>query len=192
MLKPHVVAMLLLSIAAAGCSAEPSASARRSTPQVTSSTSPSPEAKDEEAKAEGPKSLGGTYSMKNDLGDTYSATALAWRKLSVSPDMRQYIKPKTGHLFMGAQVRWCSTKDVGERTKVGWAPWFLTLADETVVEAASPGPGWFQVPLYPQDRTVREGKCVQGWVAFEVPRTVKADALTYAPDGAEAVDWSVS
>jgi hypothetical protein len=99
---------------------------------------------------------------------------------------------RAGYEYIGVEVRMCIVTDAGpEPTTVSWAPWSLTFADDTVAEAMSSwSDEWWSVPLYPQDRAVRPGSCVRGWVPFEAPKGSKPVAVNYQPSGI-VLEWRV-
>ena len=48
------------------------------------------------------------------------------------------------------------------------------------------GSEWWDEPLYPNGRVVRTGRCVRGWIPFEVRKGEKLDLISYAP-----LEWEI-
>jgi hypothetical protein len=76
--------------------------------------------------------------------------------------------------------------------EITWEPWSVEFADDTV---ATPSDGadqsFFDVPLYPSPglaRRVAEGRCVRGWIVFEVP---KGERPVRTGDSAPPAVWTI-
>ncbi len=100
---------------------------------------------------------------------------------------------RKGREFAAAEVKFCLTKyTLPEPLTVSWAPWSIEFRDGTVAEALrSWNSEWWDVPLYPQQHVVRLGRCVRGWVPFEVSKGARAELVTYAPGEGTVLEWEV-
>jgi hypothetical protein len=98
---------------------------------------------------------------------------------------------RDGYKYLGADVKVCVVENRGEDINVSTSPWSISFTDDTTVAASYMSEGIFDVPMYPLDRLVRPGRCVRGWIAFEVPTASKPAILLYQPSGSEALEWSV-
>jgi hypothetical protein len=101
-----------------------------------------------------------------------------------------------GREFAAAEVRACITANSGAPISFSWGPWSLTTANGIVVEElTSWSDDWWRVPLYPNDPTgehpIPTGRCVQGWIPFEVPKGSKIRSVDYSPDGSDGLEWRV-
>ncbi|MGW5689250.1 hypothetical protein [Nonomuraea sp. NPDC003754] len=98
---------------------------------------------------------------------------------------------RAGREYIGIEVRMCIAKSEGSPTNVSWGPWSIEFADETVEQAMSSwGPEWWDVPLYPNGRQVQEGRCVRGWIPFEVQKGAKPRTVSYQPSDM-TLEWQV-
>jgi hypothetical protein len=146
--------------------------------------------------AAAPSTLGTPVTVADARAST-KATAYAYRQ-----PLRSSAKPRRrGYAFAGVDARVCVLQvDGTNRLPVSWAPWSLEFADDTV---AGPVGGWsdesFSVQLFPGtgfDRQVREGRCVRGWILFEVPKGKRPVRVVYAPrispKPPAPADWSLT
>jgi hypothetical protein len=129
----------------------------------------------------------GTYGVGppltvNDPRVTARATVLHARRMKGS-----YGPERNGYVYFGADVRVCFTKiHVAQSLVVDWESWSVEFADDTT---ATPFEGadqsFFDVPLYPSPsraRQVTEGRCVRGWIPFEVPKNKRPARVVYSPN----------
>lgn len=150
------------------------------TPTASPSPSPSPSAE---------LAVGATQTT----GDSeVSATIKVMRVRAPFPS--RYPPDRKGYEYVGVEVKTCVTKNTSdEQVTLSWGPWSLALPDDTIVQSPS---SWnsdgFSVPLYPNDEHVlRAGRCVRGWIPFEVRKGAKPALVSYQPSWTGALDWSV-
>ncbi|RCG19151.1 hypothetical protein DQ384_38400 [Sphaerisporangium album] len=100
---------------------------------------------------------------------------------------------RKGYQYAGIEVKFCVTKNTtAETVSVSWSPWALQSADGVLTEAMSSwSDEWWAVPLYPQNRQVKEGRCVRGWIPFEVPKGTRANLVSYEPEEGNPLEWAV-
>lgn len=174
------VPLALLAALAAGCSGS-NAVATAPLEQPSSTTSPTP--------SPSPAAVGATQEGSGE-GSAVKTTVLRVRQplRAVVPDLPE----RAGYEYIGLEVRMCVvTTANSEPTTVSWGPWSIAFADDTVAEALSSWSAeWWSVPLYPQERVVRPGSCVRGWIPFEVPKGSKPTMVTYQPSGI-VLEWRV-
>lgn len=176
---------------AAGCSSEPAAQpapAAITAPEVATPSNPAPNA---EATAQ-TLPIGQRQTL-NDADSTGTVTALRIQQ----PLKSQNPPERANYEFAGVEVLKCFKTITAEGgITVGWGPWTLGYKDGTVIEPPS---SWsaedFSVPLYPRDKPVRPGRCVRGWIPFEVPKGSRASSVTYTLEATDTtsdvqVEWT--
>ncbi|WP_141576140.1 DUF4352 domain-containing protein [Actinomadura sp. WMMA1423] len=119
-----------------------------------------------------------------------SAAVFAFRQ----PLSSRFPPDREGYVFAGLDVRVCLDKGPGPST-VSWEPWSLTYPDDTTIDPVNSwSDDWFTVPLFPGagfEKTLRPGRCMRGWVLFEVPKGKRPSLAEYAPtdlDGERITD----
>lgn len=181
---PTTVAALLTAAVLAGCTPQPAAAPLPAPtvtverPAVTPTATPTPSPS---------TNVGVTQTTRDDEGFEARITLVRFRHpLKAIPGVA-----RPGRQFVAAEVRMCvdAAPPTGAVT-IAWTPWTLTMADETVVEAMTGySAEWWDVPLYPQGRDVREGRCVRGWIPFSVPKGATPIMLVYGPEGGDTLEW---
>ncbi len=104
------------------------------------------------------------------------------------------VPERRGYEYAAVEVRACLLKNDGEPMSLSWHPWSLSYADDTIVEELTGwSQEWWNVPLYPNDtgRTAKVGRCVRGWIPFEVRKGSRAMYVNYDPDGSNPLQWKV-
>jgi hypothetical protein len=119
-----------------------------------------------------------TTAVIRDSDSTVNATVFAYRQ----PLPSGFPPRRSGYVYRGLDVRvWI----VSARTPTGmsWDPWRLAYADDTSIEPVNVrSDAWFNVPLYPGTmRRVRPGRCVRGWIIFQVPKHKRPSGAAYEP-----------
>ena len=95
--------------------------------------------------------------------------------------------------YADLEVRVCAIK----KTTVSNAPWTLVGVTDDNLDTVVTGGGLHE-PQYPGVADpLNAGECVQGWITFVVPRTLKVKAAKYAPSNAKGEPlphaiWDVS
>lgn len=186
-----LAAVVLLS----GCAGDPPAAAPpapAATVTVTAASAPTsaaPAPSPTPTAVPDPK-VGDTQDAVNDVTE-WETTVL---RVKMPWPTKNGAKPEqAGHVYAGIEVKECLKKNWGtDPATVGWTWWKLALRDGSVVESASSfsREGW-GVPLYPLDHAVKIGRCVRGWIPFEVRRGAKIAAVEYQMFGEPAVEWAV-
>lgn len=176
-----VAALLVL---AAGCGTTPAPAAGpvpvEQPPPVASST-PTP----------GPAKVGGKQ-VSADNESSMDVTVLRLR-MPFTPIVADVLDRK-GYVYAGAEVKACVTRNTGALPiGVSWGPWSLSYGSGVVVEAASSYGDWWDEPLYPQQHIVPVGRCVRGWVPFEVRSSDgRPERVTYTPSDGSSLEWTVA
>lgn len=100
-----------------------------------------------------------------------------------------------GRRLGSVEVRTCNTSTQAYEVSAG--PWALLFADDSVSDGGKTWTG-FTSPEYPiLGRKLNPGKCVRGWMTFELSGAQKPVAVEYAPDGlteseeAPTVTWPI-
>lgn len=126
-------------------------------------------------------------------GDSYTVTVAVYAYRQ--PSAPSAPKPDTaGYVWGSADVQVC-VKAIQGDTEIGvsWRPWALIYPDGAVVQPSNIGYRQFPTPGYPNDdRAVPAGRCVRGWVTFEVPATSRPAMVEHQGDARKVLDWTVS
>lgn len=172
-MRTLAITLAAFAALAAGCSSDKAPQAQtqpaQTSPAGPATTSPTPT-------PTAPPALGQTQTQ--EAGEyTVRVTAFTYRQPLPADDQ----PTRKGYTYAGADVRVCLTK--GPNGTVSWDPWHLVFADATTIEPVS---SWsdeiFQVPLYPGfDRPLPRGRCVRGWIVFEVPKGKRPTGINYEP-----------
>lgn len=104
-------------------------------------------------------------------------------------------RERKGYEYAAIEVKVCVTRNSsGLPLGVTWSPWSLAYESGVVVQAASSySDEWFSEPLYPQDHIVKTGRCVRGWIPFEVRKgDGRPELVGYAPSEGPALEWAVA
>ncbi|MGV9535056.1 DUF4352 domain-containing protein [Streptosporangium sandarakinum] len=178
----RVLPLALTAVLVAGCStseqqaAAPEVRLERPTPTPTPTPTPS-----------GPATLGARQETRDDTS-AVTVTATRLRPLTLTDSTLG----RAGYSYLGVDAKVCVVTHTGtEPITVSPGPWSLSFADDTTVDATFISSGMFNVPMYPQDRIVRPGRCVRGWIPFEVPKDARPAVLLYQPGSGNALEWRV-
>lgn len=177
----NTAGLALATLILAGCAAASPASV----PMERSSAPPTP------TPSTSAKRQVGSSQESIDADSTVAVTALRLR----TPFEGQVKPDRKGFVYAGLEVKLCVTRDdQPEPVAVSWAPWSLSYESGVVVQAASSySPAWWDEPLYPQDHIVREGRCVRGWIPFEVRLgDGRPSVVAYQPGAGSPLEWTVA
>jgi hypothetical protein len=187
-----VVVALVLTTAACGASGDddekgssgrPSASEqspKASSPETSASEDPFAPNVGDRALRVGDKRVG--HSVTTTLHEV---------KLPYPP--ATYRVPDPGKVFLGLRVEQCLAEGVTDAvystTNIDWAA--VTPSGN---EFASDGSSWhdWPAPRFPEYVTLSPGRCVKGWIAFQVPKSTKVESLIWRPEGGvTAAEWKL-
>lgn len=189
--KVRLATIGVLAAFATGCSG---ADAAQPAPAATVTVAASPQAKAEASTAAEPKGLKVGQVRRFDDADSTGTVAV----LKVQqPFPSQFPPDRAGYEFAGVEIRRCfKTITAPGGLTVGWGPWTLGYKNGNTIEPPS---SWsadhFSVPLYPRDKPVRAGRCIRGWIPYEVPKGTKPTDVTYTLDATDTqpavqVEWA--
>lgn len=185
-----IVLLLAAALTLAACAnrSDKGAQQEAAVPQVTTTASAAPAAKSQVP------ALGAVQTFDTSAMD-FKAVAYRYRQ----PLPSAFPPDRRGYTYAGVDARVCITslKDA-DVVPLSWMPWSLEFADDTTTEPTSGwSDDWFRVPLYPADeKLVRPGGCVRGWVLFEVPKNQRPVRVVYSPDsgteeGIAPATWAI-
>lgn len=183
-------ALFAAAVLATGCAATAEPEAAATGPVETPSKSAPP------AETQPPvaQRTGGTQTNADDLSEV-EVTVIRYRQ-PFTPRYPDLIDRK-GYEYAGIEAKLCVTRnDSDERITVSWQPWSLVYDSGVVV--GTPGswsPDGWEEPLYPAagDHVVRVGRCVRGWIPFEVrARDGRPGLVAYTPLGSAPLEWRIS
>lgn len=136
-----------------------------------------------------PAAIGATQDSR---GDTSSLKATILRVRQPFRAVVPGLPERSSHEYIGVEVRMCVVTNTGPEVSVSWSPWSIAFADDTVAQALSGWSAeWWTEPLYPQDRAMRPGQCVRGWIPFEAQKGSKPATISYQPDAGGHLEWRV-
>lgn len=91
--------------------------------------------------------------------------------------------------LFAARVKACATEQKMTITSSGWL--VETAAGDQYEAASDQGEGDPE-PMYPLfDRSVSKGRCVQGWIPFEIGKSTKVSHVGYQVSDEQTVYWKV-
>ena len=94
--------------------------------------------------------------------------------------------PSSGNVYFGAEIQGCADHTQLDLTPIWWSVYDAQgnkfLPDLLGTASAN--------PTIPSSALI--GKCVSGWVVFQVPQTAKIVRLVYWPEPFQKYDWTVS
>lgn len=123
------------------------------------------------------------------LDGAVTTTVLAYRQPAGSRGIPD--PDRAGDTWGAIEVKVC-TKPTSEVISVSTALWVLTYADGAVLEPSGVSYSQLPQPRYPwADHEVRPGRCVRGWITYEVPAKLRPAYVQYQPDGQAATEWQV-
>ncbi|WP_214106784.1 DUF4352 domain-containing protein [Acrocarpospora catenulata] len=134
----------------------------------------------------------GTTQESSDATAKLKVTVLRVRQplASLVPGLPE----RKSYEYAAVEVRTCVVENTsGQEISLSWGPWSLAFPDGTIIEAMSAWSSeWWDVSLYPNsDRSVRTGRCVKGWIPFEVPKGSKPKYVNYDPQSTSSLEWVI-
>lgn len=185
-MRSPIIAILAAAVLAA-CGTDPTP-APASAPLESPTPSPSPTRTEPAVRGVGATQL------NSDAQSETEVTVLRIRQpLRAAIDLPAGSYNRRGREWAAVEVKLCVKRNsLPEEISVSWYPWSLSYKDGTVTDSASSySQDWWEEQLYPIDRVVRVGRCVRGWVPFEVRRGSRPELVTYAPSGGPVLEWQV-
>lgn len=172
----------LLALAAlAGCT---TSTASPNTAGSPSPAPPSPAAAP--PKPAGPNKIGALVVHPDGHADT---TVLDYRQ-----PVSGGIDANPGMEWSAAEVKVCIRRADGKNNTVSQDPWVLLYSDGSQYESAYASGPDFPKPEYPTsgDRIIPAGRCVKGWITFEVPKGRRPGLVSYSVEGLpEPIEWAI-
>jgi hypothetical protein len=104
-----------------------------------------------------------------------------------------YRQPEAGNDFVGLRIRQCLRNGAdmsdGELYSTYNGEW--SAATKRGNQVAGGGSSWndWPAPKFPEYVTMNPGDCLQGWIAFEVPRGTAITKFIWRPDGVTTAEW---
>ncbi|MFI6477357.1 hypothetical protein ACIBH1_05455 [Nonomuraea sp. NPDC050663] len=130
----------------------------------------------------------GQSRVADDAISTGSVAVLRFRQ----PLRAAFPPDRDGYEYAGVEVKRCFKTLERDDITVGWAVWSLAYANGNITEPPS---SWsadhFTVALYPRDRPVTAGKCVRGWIPFEVRKGTRPATVAYMISGSDPMEWTI-
>lgn len=179
-------ALLLSALLLAGCTApasSPTLTAPSNSAPSAAAATPSPTPTPTKTRDLGNLPIGDHVTWTADDGTQIGTMAMLAGKYTRSPYRD---KP-----LYAAKVRVCAT---GQKwPDVSSTGWFVETADGDQYQAADDQGDGDPVPMFPLfSRTVNKGKCVQGWIPFEIGKSTKVSHVGFqADEGGQVVYWKV-
>jgi hypothetical protein len=173
---------------AAGCGPVPEAAtvpAETSTPAPSATPAPAPS----------PAKAGATLTSRGDDFDV-EVTVVRFRQ-PFTPDRpdKLGLTGRPGYGYAAVEAKVCVRRNSsGQEATVSWEPWSLVHTSGVVAETPS---SWndtaWDEPLYPVHHVLPVGRCVRGWIPFEVRKANgRPELVSYGPYGAPPLEWKIS
>lgn len=185
---PSLVGLAGLALAVTACSGSPDAAPAASSPPAVPLETPAPSPSPSPTQ---PAELKVGATQAHSDGEVSSkVTVLRVRQ----PLPATYPPDRKGYEYVGVEVRVCLVENTStDKVTVSWGPWSLVFGDDTIIQSPSSwSPDGFSVTLYPNnDRVVPTGRCVRGWIPFEVRKGAKPALVSYQPYGGDSMEWTI-
>ncbi|WP_183092936.1 hypothetical protein [Nocardioides stalactiti] len=102
----------------------------------------------------------------------------------------QYREPQAGNVFLGLRIEQCLAEDgPNDIFSTSAHDWSAVAPDGS--EYKDSGSSWndWPTPRFSEYVTMIPGRCIKGWIAYEVPQGAKIASLLWRPDGVTTAEW---
>jgi|GEM_PF-6630836 len=102
----------------------------------------------------------------------------------------QYRTPEAGNVFVGLRIEQCVDAD-GPADILSTSLFDWSAVTPNGNEYKTGGSSWtdWPEPRFPDYVTMVPGRCVKGWLAFEVPQGTQVASVIWRPDGTTTAEW---
>ncbi|MFD8760517.1 DUF4352 domain-containing protein [Streptomyces mirabilis] len=179
--------ILLIALVATACSSGAKPKTIRTTVTQTVTATPGGQAA---SKADGGLKMGTKKSIidaENDINITVEATE--YQQPYKGPQPQKPEDFQGGDIWATVNVKLCNI--AGGDIQVSQSPWSLAYKDGTSIETTGSSGGDMPKPEFPMDKTVKEGRCAAGLIAFPVPSGKHPERVVYEPDGTDPTEWAL-
>lgn len=127
------------------------------------------------------------------LGQTHKGPDVSIQVLAYNASVPVTTPITKGQRWAAVKAKSCNTGK--QPVSFSWVPWALADADDGQYPFLDMTGPEFPQPTYPDGLTsgthVNPGRCVAGWIVFQVPKAMKAATVTWATDD-ESETWKLS
>lgn len=115
-------------------------------------------------------------------------TTLKAVKLPYPPE--EYREPDNGNIFIGVELEQCTNEDAeGSGTATFNGEWSaITASGEEYTGDGSYWNDW-PAPKYPENTDLVPGRCLKGWIAWQVPEDTEFEKVLWRPAGTSVAEW---
>ncbi|WP_420175823.1 DUF4352 domain-containing protein [Luteococcus sp. OSA5] len=177
-MKPAALAIIPL-LALTACSGGESAPA--ATVTVTQTVTAAPEEQPSESPSE---ELSENQELKLGEVEVFNVATMQAQQVKV-----QQIEYRDSPAY-AALVKTCNTSK--EALTVGWDGWSLHDAESQTFPADSSTMESDPKPVFPLIQELPAGKCVNGWMVFEVVKGFKPSELRFTTESGQAITWKLT
>ncbi|MDI9885919.1 DUF4352 domain-containing protein [Streptomyces sp. HNM0645] len=179
-----LTAILIATLAGCGSNSDTTTEAK---PSASPADSGTPSASDPSSKPPTPTEFKvGEQAKLTDEANSFTVQVSGYAQAVKGPT-----PPDTaddGDVWATVDAKICNTS--GDSFMVSQAPWSLTYADGTVIEAFG-ATGLLSKPEFPMGFAVKKGRCARGVIPFLVPNSQRPERIVYAPDSLpEPYEWT--
>ena len=99
---------------------------------------------------------------------------------------------RAGHVWAAVDAQACREPGSVFQVTVSDGPWSLRFPDGTSAAPSQADDPNFPQPRYPSSpAALQPGKCLRGWIIFDVPEIGRPLSVRYAPQGGSPIDWPI-
>ncbi|UUW92507.1 hypothetical protein [Pimelobacter simplex] len=115
-------------------------------------------------------------------------TTLEEMKIPYPPG--QYREPGPNNVFLGLRIEQCLAADAPTDIYSTYAHDWSAVAPSGS-EYKDSGSSWndWPTPRFSEYVTMIPGRCIKGWIAYEVPQGAKIASVLWRPDGVTTAEW---
>lgn len=198
--RPLLAAVCVAAFALGACGSDDKNPDAKETVTVTASSDGTPGVFESEAEESG--SLSSASEVEPNLDDNAlrvgearkgSLVTTTLREVRIPMPPAEYREPATGKVYLGLRLKQCLTEDVPADEGEIHSSYTGEFAAVTPAgdEYAGGNSSWndWPEPKFPETVTLVPGRCVQGWMAFEVPAKIKIASIVWRPGGTTVAEW---
>lgn len=196
-----VAALCVVALALTACNDGDNDADAQATVTVTASPDETPGVFESEAEQSDSSSSGSD--VEPNLGDDAlrvgqprkgSLITTTLREVRIPMPPAEYREPAAGKVYLGLKLKQCLSKDASaaseEEIYSSYTGEFaaVTPGGDEYAGGNSSWNDWPE-PKFPETVTLVPGRCVQGWMAFEVPAKIKIASILWRPGGTTVAEW---
>lgn len=101
----------------------------------------------------------------------------------------EYREPEEGNEFIGMRIKQCTKEGVSDPGETTYnAEWYAVTPSGDEYTGGHSWDDW-PSPKFPELTGAIAGRCVKGWIAFEVPKDTNVETILWRPGGDPIAEW---